>query len=140
MKLTAIRGIDPAVLRDGIAAVLEEQALDGVVEIRGRGVYLVDVRLREVVQNYLRYHNPHSRNWYAEREECGPVVAYNYRVNTSHVPRRGRFLQWRHWAHLDNEINHLLDDLGVSATFGSAYGNLRKGLEWTWICPMEYTV
>jgi hypothetical protein len=139
VRITAIKGVDPETVRDGVAAILEENELDGLVDLEGRAVCIRSLRLRCVTENYYSYHNPWSRYWYADRDAGGTVWIRNYH-GADRKPKRGRFLQWRDWAHLDNEINHFLDSIGVSATFQSRYGKLREGQLWHWICPMEYTV
>ncbi len=141
MRITAIQGSDPDIVADGCRALLAELELAGRVSVEGRAVYLRDLRLRELVPHYYHYYNPRNPNWYVERNDKGKLVVKHSWGRVEYPIRRGRFLQWRHWATLDNNLNEFLDSIGAIASIRSAYGTIRHdGDQWDRVCPLEYTI
>ena len=122
----------------GLRAILEEHDLNGEVEQISRSrVKLINIRLRKVVYNCYPYAAGDNPNYWIDYTEDGKPEAVNYHMPLRRPVSRGRFLQWCHWAALDNAVNKFLDDLDLPATFRSAYGKLRSGFDWAPICTGE---
>lgn len=115
-------------IKENIA--LEYSIEDGIEKIT---VYLY-ARLIEPV--YPTYTYTASENYFIDVDEDGVPIAVNkYHPYISYRLKRARFLQWCHWAKLDNKINELLDKYGISAKVVSAWGVIRDGMTWEWIDP-----
>lgn len=133
------RSANMADVVDGLRAIFEEHELDGEIEQVTRSrIRLANIRLRKVVWHCYAYVAGDSPNYWIDYDENGKPEAVNYHFGMRRPIRRGRFLQWCHWAALDNAVNRFLDALDLPATFRSAYGKLRDGYSWAPICTAAH--
>ncbi len=129
-----------------VLQVLETLKFDGRVDTEGpasnRQIHIREVRLRHKTFHYYLYHNPFNRNWAIDPEpDVHKPLAENVHFPMTMPIRRGRFLQWRDWANLDNAVNQMLDEFGISASFKSAgFPELRSGYDWNAINPDLYDI
>jgi len=122
-----------------LQAILNRLRLNGRVERHAGGFKLANLRLMDLVYHTYAYDNESNSNWQIIEIKSRPYAKNIYLSEPSPI-KRARYLQWHHWALLDNAINRLLDQSRLEATFRSAFGNLRSGNTWDKIDPFRYHI
>jgi len=126
---------DDEVIR-GIKEICDDLDLKCDIEDKSNSRSIVvelTARLKKPVYN--TYACTANENFRVELIGGKPYCVDIIGLGIKHPIRRGNYLQWCHWANLDNRINEFLDDLNADAYVKSAWGVIREGREWEWIDP-----
>ena len=118
-------------LRLGISGRLDDMGLTFDLYQDGLGLKLTNVRLQVSKPNTYTYEA--SDNYKIIKDGKGKLYAQNTRFKDYRVPiRRGKYLQYNDWARLNNALNDICDNLGVSCNITSSTHIIRRGTDRRW--------